>query len=279
MFNKILNYFTSPKIEFYSIIPALEEVNPPILAARDKSPDWIKNKLNNSKEAIKSIDQYNGEEAKTSPTFLMERCPGIRGIMNEGIHLKTWQDIKVSLISDDGKYLVETPTPSSSLINGHFINPEVQSHNGGQFPEFCGSRNDTWPHVLKIMSNWRVKISPGWQFFLLPNYYSNESPLFSAVPGVFNPELGNHLNINIQVHKRAPTAFLIPAGTTIVKLIPIKKEQKINFKVRGVTPKDVMKEQIVLSVLKKRYVAQRKEQISDIKKIEKSIEKCPFFSK
>jgi hypothetical protein len=279
MFNKILDYFSSPKIEFYSIVPGLGEINPPILGIQDRSSSWVKNRTIDTKQLVKKIEEFTPDGEKTNPLFIMEKCPGIRGVMNEGIHLRTWQDIKVSLISDDGKYLVETPVQSASLINGHFINPEVQSHSGKQFPEFCEARNDTWPHILKIMSNWRVKISSGWQFLMLPNYYSNESPNFSAVPGIFNPELGSHLNINIQVHKRSPNVIFIPAGTTIVKLIPVRKEQKYKIKIRPVNGKDVAQEQTVLAVLKKRFLSNRKEQILDLKKIETGIGKCPFFSR
>ena len=38
-------------------------------------------------------------------------------------------------------------------------------------------------------------------------FYSNYPNIFSAVPGIFNPEFGNHLNINIQIHKKAPFSF------------------------------------------------------------------------
>jgi hypothetical protein len=279
IFNKILDYFNSPKIEFYSIIPGLEEINPPALGLQDRSATWIKNRTNSTKELVKKIEEFTPEGERTTPLFIMEKCPGIRGVMNEGIHLRTWQDIKISLISDDGKYIAETPIQSASLINGNFISPEIQSHSGKQFPEFCEARDDTWPHILKIMSNWRVKISPEWQFLLLPNYYSNESPYFSAVPGVFNPEFGNHLNINIQIHRKAPNVLFIPAGTTIVKLIPIRKEQKYNFKIRSVNQRDIIREQTNLAVLKKRYISNRKEQISDLNKIEKKMQKCPFLSK
>jgi hypothetical protein len=277
MFKKILSYFDrGPNIQFYSIIPGLEEINPPVKAGEDSSPKWIKNKSIN-KNVVKKIDEYNPNENE-APQLLIERCPGIRSIMNEGIHLKTWQDIKISLLSDqDGQYKIDTPTPSAALINGHFITPEVQSHNGAQFPEFTSSRKDTWPHILKIMSNWRVEMHEDWQLMLLPVYYSDESSLFSAVPGIFNPEFGNHLNINIQIHRTAPTAFLIPAGTSIVKLVPVKKKNDLNFKIRKLNKMDPIREQTNLAVLKKRFTAQRKEQITDLKKIRGSM-KCPFFN-
>jgi len=279
MFKKILSLFREdPEIEFYSIVPGLEEINQPILAYKDSVPNWVRNRSEKTKETLKNINLNPASIAGN--TFFVEKCPGIRSIMNEGIHLKTWQDIKISLISNDekGEYLIHSPTQTSSLTNGNFISPEVQSHNGDQFPEFIKSREDSWPHILKIMSNWRVNINKNWQLLLLPTYYSNESPLFSAVPGIFNPEFGSHLNINIQIHKKAPTSFIIPAGTSIVKLIPIKKNQNFDIKIRKVTNKDIVKEQATLALLKKRFITSRKEQLGDLEKMRGSIKKCPFFN-
>jgi hypothetical protein len=282
MIKKILSFIKKddPEIEFYSIIPGLEEINPPIKGGHDENPNWLKSRLEKTKFFLEEFsDEKNIQERKSA--FFIEKCPGIRSIMNEGIHLKTWQDIRISLISNDenGRYRAETPTPVLTLKNGHFINPEIQSHNGNQFPEFVQGREDTWPHVLKIMSNWRINMNKNWQLMLLPIYYSDNSNLFSAVPGIFNPDFGSHLNINIQIHKKAPYSFIIPAGTSIVKMIPIKKNNNFIFKVRKVNDKDIFREQMNLALLKKRYISVRKEQISDLNKIKNSISKCPFFHK
>jgi hypothetical protein len=283
MINKILSFFKKddPEIEFYSIIPGLEEINQPVKAFHDENPLWLKSRLEKTKIYIDEFYDNQNLDPKKRDIFFIEKCPGIRSIMNEGIHLKTWQDIRVTLLSNDnsGKFCIETPTPVINLKNGQFINPEVQSHNGDQFPEFAKSRDDTWPHILKIMSNWRINMNKDWQLMLLPTYYSNTSHLFSAVPGIFNPEFGSHLNINIQIHKKAPFTFVIPAGTSIVKMIPIKKNNNFNFKVRKINQNDVEKEEMTLALLKKRYISSRKDQINDLNKIKSSISKCPFFHK
>ena len=283
MIKKVLSLFKDdPEIEFYSIIPGLEEINPPVKAFHDENPIWLKSKLEKTKIKIEEFyNNQNIDQINKGNIFFIEKCPGIRSIMNEGIHLKTWQDIRISLISndDDGKYLIETPTSTTHMKNGNFITPEVQSHNGNQFPEFAKSREDTWPHFLKVMSNWRVNMNKDWQLMLLPVYYSNSSNIFSAVPGIFNPEFGSHININIQIHKKAPFTFIIPAGTSIVKMIPIKKNNNFNFKVRKVNDKDIFKEEITLALLKKRYVSSRKDQLNDLNKTRSSISKCPFFHK
>lgn len=276
MVNKLLSLFEKgPEIEFYSIIPGLEEVNPPIKAYKESPPIWVKNRVEQTKETLKKINNLN--EDPIGQMFFIEKCPGIRSIINEGIHLRTWQDIKISLLSDDGEHAIHTPNIISNLTNGHCIGKEVQSHNGAQFPEFATSRTDSWPHILKIMSNWRIKMHKDWQLLLLPNYYSNEMSIFSAVPGIFNPEFGSHLNINIQIHKKAPFSFIIPAGTTIVKLIPIKKKQNYDIKIRKVNKKDVEIEQTTLALLKKNFVSSRKDQINDINKMKESYNKCPFL--
>ena len=115
-------------------------------------------------------------------------------------------------------------------------------------------------------------MNENWQLLLLPNYYSNESSLFSAVPGIFDPAFGAHLNINLQFHHRAPFSFIIPAGTSIVKMIPIKKRQNFNIKINKVTAKEVHEENLTLALLKKKFVSSRKDQLKDLAKIRK----CPF---
>jgi hypothetical protein len=282
MISKLKSLFKKddPEIEFYSIIPGLEQVSPPIKAGHDLNPTWLKSRLEETKIRL---DDYNDDKKldgrSAGDTFFIEKCPGIRDMMSKGIHLKTWQDIRVNLITNEGSFSIDTPTSTAHLVNGKFINPEVQSHNGQQFPEFAQGREDTWPHILKIMSNWRIVMNKDWQLILLPTYYSNYSNIFSAVPGIFNPEFGNHLNINIQIHRRAPFSFVIPAGTPIVKMIPVKKHNNFNFKIRKVTQKDVEIEQTTLALIKKRYVSSRKEQKKDIDEARSSISKCPFFHK
>jgi len=256
-----------PKIEFYSVIPGLEEVSPPIIARDDTLPKWVRAHSQETKDLLK--DKKN----LTVPHFRIERCPGIRGILEQGINIKIWQDIKL-ILHEDGKYEWNTPIKCADLINGRHISPEVQCHAGSQFPEFAQARKDTWPHIIKIISNWRVSISKGWHFLMLPNYYSDHQ-WFSAVPGIYDPAYGRHININLQVH--IPYGeVLFPAGTSMVKMIPIKKDQKFDLKIKKVTQEDLEKESAASASIKKKFWASRKEQEEDIGNIYAT--KCPFLS-
>lgn len=260
--------FGKPKIELYSVIPGIENLSPPIRAQDDVLPKWVKTHSQITKNILKE------DGALTKTAFCIERCPGIRGLLDQGIHIKTWQDIKL-VLHKDGKYEWDSPTKVADLINGRLISPDVQSHAGSQFPEFCSARNDTWPNIIKIMSNWRISISKGWHFLMLPNYYS-DNQWFSAVPGIYNPEFGKHININLQIHINEGQVFF-PAGTTLVKMIPIKKNQNFDLKIREVTEKDLVKERATLAAIRKSFWASRKEQLQDIENIYKNT-KCPFLS-
>ena len=266
----MLSFFREkkPKIEFYSVVPGLENISPPIRAKDDTLPKWIRTHSQATKNRLKE------DGALTKTAFCIERCPGIRGIVDQGIHIKTWQDIKLNLLKDN-KYEWDTPTKVGDLINGRLISPDIQSHAGAQFPEFCLSRSDTWPNIIKIMSNWRVSISKGWYFLMLPNYYS-DNPWFTAVPGIYNPEYGRHININLQIHINEGQVFF-PAGTTLVKMIPIKKDQDFDLKIRKVTDDDIRNEMAALAAIKKSFWASRKDQAEDIDKIYKD-SRCPFLN-
>lgn len=257
-----------PKIEFYSLIPGLEEIHPPIRAKEDVLPKWIKTHSGGTKTLL------DDENSLITQSFRIERCPGIRGILEEGISVKVWQDIKIK-VSKDGQYQWESPSKTADLINGKYMSPEVQAHSGDQFPEYCTARKDSWPHIIKIMTNWRVSITQGWQFLMLPNYYS-DNQWFSAVPGIYNPEYGRHINVNIQLH-REEGVFFFPSGTTICKMIPVKKNQKFDLKIRRVNEEDVIKETAAWAAVKKRFWASRKEQAEDIKNIYAN-SSCPFLT-
>jgi hypothetical protein len=268
LFDFFLN--KKPKVEFYSIVPGLEEVHPPINCRSETDPKWIKNHSSKSKEILK--------ETPNAHVFAVEKCPGIRGLVDYGVYLKNWQDIKVKLLSND-TFEVKTPMEISHLRNGHFCAPEVQSHHWNQFEEFTLARKDTWPTLLKIISNWRVKITKGWSLLLLPCYYT-DNPWFSAVPGIFDPSFGSHLNVNIQIHKQIGEEFIINAGTPIVKLIPIQNDSNFyDLEVRKVNQQDLQNEEITNAMLKRRFVSNRKEQKNDLAKIFESNKRtnCPFL--
>lgn len=255
-----------PKIEFYTICKGLEKINPPVQARDEPNPKWV---AAHASETRKWLEQ---NKVPIASRFSVEKCPGIRGVMDVGYHLKTWQDISIDLL-EDGTFKFYLPNRLSVLDeNAKFFEPEVQSHTKEQFPSFCTSREDTFSTIVKIVTPWRVKMTPGWVFLMLPVYYS-DNPWFSAVPGVFNPEFGRHLNVNLQIHKKIGPVFF-PAGTSIVKLIPFKKDEIYDFTVREITDKEIQAEKIALPLIRQSFIPSRKKQKENIKT---AYSECPFL--
>jgi hypothetical protein len=258
-----------PRIEFYNVCDGLEKINPPVPARSEPSPKWVGTHAAETKKWLQEKSIPDGSR------FSIEKCPGIRGIMDLGFHLKTWQDISIFL-NHDGSFKFHLPNHLSVLNeNAKLFEPEVQSHTQNQFPSFCNAREDTFSTIVKIVTPWRAKLSPGWVFLLLPIYYS-DNPWFSAVPGVWNPEYGRHLNINLQIHKKGGEAVFFPAGISLVKMIPIKQDQKFDFSVRKITDKELNAEKLATPLIRRSFVPSRKQQREDLEKLYKS--KCPFFN-
>jgi len=264
------NFKKKPKIEFYNICQGLEKINPPIYARKEPLPKWVKEHAADSKKWLEE------NKIPTSARFSIEKCPGIRGVMDLGFHLKTWQDISLFL-NPDGSFKWHMPNQLSFFNpNAKFIEPEVQFHTANQFPAFCNSREDTFPTIVKIITPWRAKMPKGWVFLLLPVFYS-DNPWFSAVPGIWNPEYGRHLNINLQIHKKAGSSVFFPAGISIVKMLPINLNENIEFSVREISKQEEKAEQIAIPSIRTSFVPSRKKQREHIDKIYES--KCPFLSK
>lgn len=257
-----------PKIEFYNVCDGLENISPPIRAKDEPNPKWV------SQHAAETRKWLEEKKVPDSHRFSIEKCPGIRGIMDLGFHLKTWQDISLFL-NPDGSFKFHLPNQLSFFSpEAKVFEPEVQSHSGDQFPSFCHSRQDTFPTIIKIVTPWRAKMTPGWAFVLLPIYYS-DNPWFSAVPGIWNPQYGRHLNINLQIHKKAGESVFFPAGTSIVKMVPIKLDQKFDFSVRKISPEELNAEKFAVPLIRRNFVPSRKKQREDVEKIYSG--KCPFF--
>jgi hypothetical protein len=257
-----------PKIEFYNVCDGLENISPPIEARREPNPKWV------SQHSLETKKWLEEKKTPDSHRFSIEKCPGIRGVMDLGFHLKTWQDISIFL-NNDGSLRFHLPNQLSVFNdNAKIFEPEVQTHSQNQFPSFCSAREDTFPTIIKIVTPWRAKLSPGWVFLLLPVYYS-DNPWFSAVPGIWNPEYGRHLNINLQIHKKGGESVFFPAGISIVKMVPIKQNQKFDFSVRKITKQELSAEKIVTPLVRRSFIPSRKKQREDI---EKAYGKCPFFN-
>ncbi|NBP14247.1 hypothetical protein EBU95_07585 [bacterium] len=256
-----------PKIEFYTVCRGLEKVNPPIQARDEPNPKWV------AAHAAETKKWLENNKVPIASRFSIEKCPGIRGVMDIGFHLKTWQDISLELI-EDGTFKFYLPNKLSALDDdAKLFEPEVQSHSQEQFPEFCNSRQDTFPTIVKIVTPWRVKMTPGWVFLMLPVYYS-DNPWFSAVPGIFNPEYGRHINVNLQIHKKTGPVFF-PAGTSIVKLIPFNLHERHNFSVREAEDEEIQAEKIVLPLIRQSFIPSRKRQRENVSK---AYSKCPFLN-
>jgi hypothetical protein len=272
MFNNLnfLKLFRKkPKFEFYNLFAGFELINPPEKAG-SYYPKWLKAHTSSYK---KQIEKTKDEPALT-PLFTLTKCPGIKNLITRGIHLKAWQDIYIELYPDGG-FSWKTPVSVKTLKNGEFIDPEIQYHPSGQFPEFTLSRDDTFQTIIKIMTPWRAKMPDDWAFILSPVYYGDD-PWFSPIAGIWDASFGGQLNINMQIHKKVGK-FLIKGGTPIVKLIPVQKREDFDLVVRQAKTSEIDEERFVQSILHSKANTDHKLSQLKINEFRKKFKKCPFL--
>ena len=108
-----------PKFEFYNLFPGHELIYPPEKAGLF-IPKWLKQHTSTYKKNIESAK----DSPDIKPMFSMSKCPGIKQIINRGIHLKCWQDLYIELYPD-GSFSWKSPMSLKNLPYGDLVTPEI----------------------------------------------------------------------------------------------------------------------------------------------------------
>lgn len=166
-------------------------------------PEWYRKKEEKNENDLISIDAAN----------TIKRCMPLFDSMTAGYIIKTYVDIKVSIVGE--QYYFQWP--SFSPIEFHH---ESQAQN---YPKKTGS------NFPKFMNPFAIKTPKGYScLFTSPMHHENK--YFEILSGIVDTDTFFH-PVNFPfVMKDREWEGVIPAGTPLAQVIPIKRDSwEINF--------------------------------------------------
>jgi hypothetical protein len=218
----MMNWFKKKcKIRFFSVVPGIEMVHP-IIPARQYKFKWFA-------EALKKFKQ---QDSQTEGPWLVNginRCPGVIDMLGQGFIITAPFDFAITTNSTNNS-IFQWQAPDNGIGQEY-----ISGHNPEQFAEFAPFREDTLRTIIKINTFWRY--SGTVKFLQLPIPYPDHN-IFSAVPGVVNPDNYYALNIQLYWHKLDGT-YLVKAGTPLCQFVPIPDDLDITLTVDQATAEDL----------------------------------------
>lgn len=184
-----------PKVEFWSVVPGMELVEPPV-PSNKCIPDWFK-------KIPRNLDQYSGRSET------VKKCPALVDFFKEGYILKMWVDLELTVNEDSTYYwkAAENRWQFENQGQDQFIN---------YLPD-----SDQYSMILKAICPWRVRTSPGWAIMQLPLFY-HYNPDFTALPGIIWSDIHHDISQHLAFYKYGK--FVIPRGTPLCMLFPFKRD-------------------------------------------------------
>ena len=191
------------KIEFYPSSKEVELLVPPPKPAANYIPEWYKKvpKFSGKKVEIKEDGPYiAGPNIKSCMPFLDS--------MMNGYIQETWQDISINYKEEKviATYpaipqIIDTRKEVNTPIDGRFYNNEF-----------------VWK------APWMPKLPKGWSM-LFTHPLNNMDLPFQTVSGIIDADVFYHIPFgNFPFYIRSDFSGLIPAGTPMYQMIPIKRE-------------------------------------------------------
>ena len=196
------------KLEFFSLLPEVADIQP-IIPASEYKPKWWANAQKDF------IEQTKHEDFGTQKFTHTVKCPGIFNLIRHGYILKTWQDIIIKTNGDKQNFEWFSSTNRGGDVVG--FNPKEQ------LSDFYGGWDDALNCIVKINTPWRCVVPKGYYLFENPVPYSDDTN-FTTLPGFYSQEYGV-AQINVQLKWKAIKGTIkIPAGTPIAHYMLISQE-------------------------------------------------------
>ena len=210
------------EIQFISMIEGVDETMP-IIPAHLYKYDWLK-RAAQSFGKLGSLDLNNSYNVQHT-----SKCPGIIQLKNKGFIVRTHQDLTLRFDNDE-QYSWMAPINQVAMSNG-ICEKSVTHHPPSNLYNFFKNwPKDTMKPNIKINLPWQVRIPKGYELLMVDPFYKDDFR-FTVCPGIFDCNLGlATLNVPTWFHMTSGQT-LIKAGTPIAQLIPIKKDEKLKYKI------------------------------------------------
>lgn len=198
-----------PRIDFFTEVEALPDVIPVEQGYR-MMPEWWK--------------KTPAAPPKTDPRIsagTVKVCPAFPDFYSVAYVVPAWCDFIYDF--NNGNPRAKTSAPDLF---------QLSFHGADQFLHHAPpSARASVVTVLKLVSPWLVRTSPGYSVLQLPVFYEFD-PRFTVMPGVIRSDVHHFINQQIMVHSRE--SFVVERGTPLAMYIPFKRE-RFDFGVKEAT--------------------------------------------
>lgn len=192
------------KIEFYPSSKETGLVIPPPKPAAHYVPDWYKR--------VPKFSEKNmvlSEESGRLDGLTMKSCAAFSDSMINGYIQETWQDIVIQYKDD-------------TLTIGKQIVPEMVSSRGGNFHSPIGK--GFYQNEFTWRSPWMPRLPKGYSMLIIHPANHVELP-FETAAGIIDSDNFYHSPFgNMPFYVKYGFSGIIPAGTPMYQMIPIKRE-------------------------------------------------------
>ena len=185
--------------------PALIDLLPPPIAARDALPDWLKQM---APRVASSVHQRSIRTLKQCPPFVDAMAHGFMVLLPCDVR------VKAGVFSWDWPLPVLTvPSHPRAPLSFH-VSEQLQGS-----PLAQGNRS-----AIKFNSFWTITLEPGWSLMAVHPVNRDELP-FRTVTGLVDADQFNDVGINFPAVWTEP-AFdgVLPRGTAVAQCYPVKRE-------------------------------------------------------
>ncbi len=230
----MINPFKTPKVKFYSSIPAVTNLFP-IVPAKTVKRIWFKETAEFYKEIRADIRNFKHQFSGVA------KCPGIINLLSEGWILTSWFDFIIDINQETKSFSYIVPPELESELkerNPEFGKPLIQFMNLNLPQMKIPIPDDVFPLLIKISTPWAAEIPKGWRLLFLPIPYPDDTDFVSST-GILSP---GDREINPQIFwKTSAKTKIISAGTPLCQIIPIP-DNSIDFECLDYDKKQIKKQ-------------------------------------
>jgi len=207
------------KIEFFSKVPGLADINP-IVPARNFKPNWFK--------ACK--EDYIKNKNFDRPSHL-QQCPGIFDLYKTGFIVPLWHDTVIRTEGEDKGFAYVHPSETlAELREG-----DPLGTHSYEITKWLPKRPYSIAPIMKFNTPWNVIAPKGVKFLMTAVAYSDTYE-FEACTGILDPSISTEINVqgywNI---KHGET--MLKAGKPLAHIIPLT-EKEYEYEVRDANDHD-----------------------------------------
>lgn len=154
------------------------------------------------------------------------RCQGNYDYMSSGFTIPAWSNIYIRPSADGKEFDIKMDAFDEMV---QFQVQRFPFDMTGECP-FTKDRGLPKSNFPKLVSPWRYMTKKGTSLLALP-ILSDPDPRYSIVPGIVNSDYYHQIHIVLNIKCREE--FMIPEGTPLQHMIPIKRDAHIKTIVWG----------------------------------------------